>query len=124
LELILDGVKPPEHPLLPALASTHKMPNLLQPLLSHLETGSLPSYFWRTMASSLAARVQDIVNRGGVVARTLKTNKGNVADSIRQAVAKGSQPPSAMIGGRTKPKEGSWDREIAVMVGSVVNNLR
>ncbi|OAQ67708.1 conserved oligomeric golgi complex subunit 5 [Pochonia chlamydosporia 170] len=125
LEIILHANKPPAHPLLPA-PSTHKHPNLIQPLLTHLETGSLASYFWRTMAGSLAARVQDIVNRGGVVARTLKSNKTNVADAIRQAVLKGSQPPGAFATGRNKEKaaEASWDREIAVMVGSVTNNLR
>ena len=59
LELILESTKPPPHPLFPGPASPHhKVPSLLQPLLAHLETGSLPSYFWRTMASSLAARVQ------------------------------------------------------------------
>ncbi|KFA72131.1 hypothetical protein S40288_08428 [Stachybotrys chartarum IBT 40288] len=124
LELILESTKPPPHPLFPGAASPHqKVPSLLQPLLAHLETGSLPSYFWRTMASSLAARVQDIVSRGGVVARTLRTNKGSVGDAIRLAVARGSLPPSAMVDGKTKPKQGNWDRESAVMVGSVVNNL-
>lgn len=124
LELILESTKPPPHPLFPGPASPHhKVPSLLQPLLAHLETGSLPSYFWRTMASSLAARVQDIVSRGGVVARTLRTNKGSVGDAIRLAVARGSLPPSAMVDGKTKPKQGNWDRESAVMVGSVVNNL-
>jgi hypothetical protein len=123
LEIILEATKPPTHPLLPAAAQP-KLPNLLQPLLTYLETGSLPSYFWRTMASSLAARVQDIVARGGVVARTLKTNKSTVGDAIRQTVVKACQPPSAMSGAKAKVKaEGNWDREVAVMVGSVVNNL-
>ena len=77
------------------------------------------------MASSLATRVQDIMSRGGVVARTLRTNKNTVRDAIRQAVIKGSQLHSALAGskGRTKA-EANWDREVAVMVGSVVNNLR
>lgn len=124
LEMVLESAKPPAHPLLPASTQTAQ-PNFLQPLLSHLETGSLPSFFWRSMAGSLAGRVQDIVNRGGVVARTLRTNKANVGDSIRQAVIKGCQPPNALAGGKGKLKtDGNWDREVAVMVGSVVNNLR
>ncbi|OAA36478.1 golgi transport complex component Cog5 [Metarhizium rileyi] len=125
LEIILHANKPPAHPLV-AVSSTHKQPSLIQPLLAHLETGSLASYFWRTMAGSLASRVQDIVNRGGVVARSLKSNKTNVADAIRQAVIKGSQPPGAFVTGRNKEKaaEVRWDREIAVMVASVTNNLR
>lgn len=104
--------------------------NLLQPLLAHLETGSLASYFWRTLASSLATRVQEIVNRGGVSARTLKTNRGAVSDAIRDCVVRGSQVPNAIAATTTttKGKKGgekapSWDREVAVMVGAVVGNL-
>ncbi|CAM1503655.1 Fc.00g012460.m01.CDS01 [Cosmosporella sp. VM-42] len=124
LELVLESTKVPSHPLLPASSQQHQS-NFLQPLLVHLETGSLPSFFWRTMASSLAGRVQDIVNRGGVVARTLRTNKSHVGEAIRQAVVKGCQPPSALSGPKVKTKaDGNWDREVAVMVGSVVNNLR
>ncbi|KAF1737012.1 Conserved oligomeric Golgi complex subunit 5 [Beauveria bassiana] len=123
LELILDGIRPPAHPLLAVSPGSH-MPNLLQPLLGQLETGSLASYFWRTMAGSLSTRVQDIVARGGVVARTLKANKNNVGDAIRQSVGRGSRLPSSFVGPKTKAKSDiNWDREIAVMVGSVVNNL-
>ncbi|KAG5982385.1 hypothetical protein E4U55_001979 [Claviceps digitariae] len=141
LEMILQENKPPHHPLLPSsssssatsssttttTATTHKQPSpMIQPLLAHLETGSLASYFWRTMAGSLATRVQDIVHRGGVVARTLRANKTHVGEAIRQAVVRGSHPPSALVTGKKKEQigEGHWEREIAVMVGSVTNNLR
>ncbi|KAG6033283.1 hypothetical protein E4U40_005472 [Claviceps sp. LM458 group G5] len=135
LEIILRENKPPNHPLLPppstpasaSASATHKQPaSLVQPLLAHLETGSLASYFWRTMAGSLATRVQDIAHRGGVVARTLRSNKANVGDAIRQAVLTGSQPPTVFTTGKKKEKaaEMNWDREIAVMVGSVTNNLK
>ena len=123
LEIILEATKAPSHPLLPADAQQAQAP-LLQFLLAHLETSSLPSYYWRTMASSLASRVQDIINRGGVVARTLKSNKTSVGDAIRQTVTKGCQPPNALSAAKGKEKApANWDREIAVMVGSVVNNL-
>lgn len=123
LEVVLEATKAPPHPLLQK-SSGAKQPTLLQYLLSHLETGSLPSYFWRTMASSLTGRVQDIVNRGGVVARTLKSNKNNVGDAIRQAVIKGCQTPPALSTGKDKEKtQVNLDREVAVMVGSVVNNI-
>ncbi|KAG6105780.1 hypothetical protein E4U31_001218 [Claviceps sp. LM219 group G6] len=132
LEIILQENKPPNHPLLlpppsTAASATHKHPaSLVQPLLAYLETGSLASYFWRTMAGSLATRVQDIAHRGGVVARTLRSNKANVGDAIRQAVLTGSQPPTVFTTGKKKDKaaEMNWDREIAVMVGSVTNNLK
>ncbi|KAI0155081.1 hypothetical protein GGR52DRAFT_255819 [Hypoxylon sp. FL1284] len=130
LEIILATTKAPAHPLLPAQkhASSDKS-NLLQPLLAYLETGSLASYFWRTLASSLAPRVQEIMNRGGVSARTLRTNRQNVAEAIRECVIQGSQPPSNMTPSKGKAskgdaeKSGGWDREVAVMVGSVVGNL-
>lgn len=122
LELILEAAKAPLHPLFPAASDTQS--SLLQSVLSHFETGSLPSYYWRMMASSLTGRVQEIINRGGVVARTLKSNKNNVGDSIRQAVIKGFQPPPALSATKGKEKDTvNWDREVAVMVGSVVNNL-
>ncbi|KAI8949130.1 golgi transport complex component Cog5 [Xylaria longipes] len=129
LEIILDATKAPPHPLLPAQKHMPEKNNLLQPLLAYLETGSLVSYFWRSMAGSLTTRVQEIINRGGVSARTLKTNRNAVGEAIRECVTRGSQPPStvAPIKGRgakgDADRNGGWDREVAVMVGSVVNNL-
>ncbi|KAK1965916.1 hypothetical protein LY78DRAFT_657844 [Colletotrichum sublineola] len=118
LELVLESTKLPTHPL---VAAPQKQTNMLQPLLTHLETGSLPSYFWRTMAGSLGPRVQEIVNRGGVAARTLRSNRASVGDAVRECVVRGCQMPSALKG-KTRG-EGNWEREVAVMVGSVVNNL-
>lgn len=120
LEAILESTKAP---------APHGTGNLLQPLLAYLETGSLASYFWRTLASSLATRVQEIVNRGGVSARTLRTNRSTVSDAIKECVARGSQVPSVIAAGtkgkgRKEGEKGrSWDREVAVMVGAVVGNL-
>ncbi|KAI0206613.1 golgi transport complex component Cog5 [Astrocystis sublimbata] len=129
LEIILDATKAPPHPLLPVPKHTPEKNNLLQPLLTYLETGSLVSFFWRSLAGSLTTRVQEIVNRGGVSARTLRTNRSAVGEAIRECVTRGSQPPSTVAstkgrGSKTDPDRNSrWDREVAVMVGSVVNNL-
>ncbi|KAI1504013.1 Golgi transport complex subunit 5-domain-containing protein [Biscogniauxia marginata] len=129
LEIILDTTKAPAHPLLPAQKQVSDKSTLLQPLLTYLETGSLASYFWRSMAGSLATRVQEIVNRGGVSARTLKTNRSAVGEAIRECVIRGSQPPSTVATTKSRvakgdpEKSGGWDREVAVMVGSVVGNL-
>ncbi|KAI1822439.1 Golgi transport complex subunit 5-domain-containing protein [Xylaria intraflava] len=129
LEIILDATKAPLHPLLPTQKHAVEKTNLLQPLLTYLETGSLASYFWRTTAGSLATRVQEIVNRGGVSARTLKTNRNAVGEAIRECVVRGSQPPSTVAPTKARGAKGDleggrgWDREVAVMVGSVVNNL-
>lgn len=116
LESLLDTIKPMPHPLLPAPTSDT---NFLQPLLRHLDTSSLPSYFWRSMASQLTTRVQEILSRGGVSARTLRTNKDRVKDAVRECVDRGYRGPAS----RDKKAQGSWEREAAVMVGSVTGPL-
>lgn len=132
LEAVLEGTKVPAHPLLQGKQMTPAGGNMLRPLLAYLETGSLASYFWRTMASSMAPRVQDIVAKGGVSARTLKSNRQSVGEAIKDCVVRGCQLPSAVAAGSAKGRgNGSeasaggrtWEREVAVMVGSVVNNL-
>ena len=66
----------------------------------------------------------EIVNRGGVSARTLKSNRNSVKDAIRECVIRGSTPPAG-VGTKLKGEnvERAWEREIAVMVGSVVGAL-
>lgn len=96
--------------------------NMLQPLLHALDTSSLPSYFWRSLASGLGSRVQEILNRGGVSARTLRTNRDRVRDEIRECVLRGSKMPTAAAGGDAVVLR-SWEREAAVMVGSVMGPL-
>ncbi|KAL8933402.1 MAG: hypothetical protein Q9211_005802 [Gyalolechia sp. 1 TL-2023] len=92
--------------------------NLLEPLLAALDTSSLPSFFWRSLAEGLGPRVAALMAKGGVSARTLKTQKERVKDSIRECVLRGSQSP-----GGIKGRAGSWEREAAVMVGSVIGSL-
>lgn len=115
LETLLETIKPPTHPLLSA-GNTSGLTdeNFLQPLLRHLDTSSLPSYFWRSMAGQLTARVQDILQRGGVSARTLRTNRDRVRDAVRECVDRGY---------RGAKKQANWEREAAVMVGSIVGPL-
>ena len=127
LESLLATIKPPTHPLLadaPTQDGSTSDSNLLQPLLQFLDTASLPSYFWRTLASSLPPRVQDIVRAGGVSARTLRSNRDRVRDEIRQCVLQGSQMPSGVMGRGGGQIVGNWEREAAVMVGSVTGALR
>jgi len=132
LEALLESIKPPPHPLLASSATTtrpsngeqpHGIPNFLQPLLRHLDTSSLPSFFWRSMATHLSTRVQDILARGGVSARTLRTNRDRVREAIRECVDRGSQLPVSGIAGKREGTVGSWEREAAVMVGSVIGPL-
>jgi len=118
LESLLESVKPLAIKSIETVNKVSEQTNFLQPLLAALDTSSLPSYFWRSLAEGLAARVSDLVGRGGVNARTLRSQRERVRESIRDCVFKGSQGP-----GGSRGREGAWEREAAVMVGSVVGGL-
>lgn len=125
LESLLESTKAPQRPSngplstdLTTIIETDEPPNLLEPLLAALDTSSLPSYFWRSLAEGLASRVADLISRGGASARALKAQREKVRDSIRECVLKGSQGPSSLKG-----REGAWEREAAVMVGSILGAL-
>ena len=118
LEDLLETVKPPPPPTTEVVNKGDDPSNFLHPLLAALDTSSLPSYFWRSLAEGLAGRVSDLLTRGGVNARTLKSQRDRVRESIRDCVFKGSQGP-----GGARGREGAWEREAAVMVGSVVGAL-
>ncbi|QIX00531.1 hypothetical protein AMS68_006048 [Peltaster fructicola] len=122
LEALLESTKAPQHPQLP---STDDQQSFLRPLLRHLDTASLPSYFWRSMAGQMSNRVHEILARGGVSARTLRTNKDKVKDAVRECVDRGSQlPVSGSVLGKKDGKVGNWEREAAVMVGSIMGPLQ
>jgi len=108
--------------------SSSSSETLLSVLLSALDTASLPSYFWRSLASSLSSRVSEILNRGGVAARTLRSQRETVRAEIRECVLRGSKLPRSVVLGDAKKAEeevvGNWEREAAVMVGSVVGLLQ
>lgn len=149
LEALLWGIKRPHHPFLNSSSSSssnrrqsepeppgigdeadddkddreEESNNLLVPLLMSLDTSSLPSYFWRSLASALSARVQEILSRGGVSARTLRSNRERVGGAIRECVLRGSEVPGGIGVKRGKGVVVNWEREAAVMVGSVVGGL-
>ncbi|KAL8707134.1 MAG: hypothetical protein Q9220_007781 [cf. Caloplaca sp. 1 TL-2023] len=119
LESLLDSTKAPQS------ASSHptdqakeESSNLLEPLLAALDTSSLPSFFWRSLAEGLGPRVTDLMSKGGVSARALRTQRERVRESVRECVLRGSQGP-----GDLKGRAGAWEREAAVMVGSVIGSL-
>lgn len=156
LEALLRGIQPPEHPLLQYEKGHGRTKDVVDPadvdiddddneglfdtkttgsetflslLLSALDTASLPSYFWRSLASSLSSRVSEILNRGGISARTLRSQRDIVRSEIRECVLRGSRLPRTVVLGNSKtsfkgeePVE-NWEREAAVMVGSVVGLL-
>lgn len=117
LESILSETTPP----LNANFSANIVPpkNFLQPLLERLETSSLPSWFWRALASGLSSKMTEFVRKGGASVRTLRSNRNSVKDAIRECVISGSE-----ISGKShKITNGNWEREISVMVGSVIGPL-
>lgn len=136
LEALLSTTYSPPHPLLSNHSTTNPTPtptptttNFLTPLLRHLDTSSLPSYFWRSLAGQLSSKVQEILNRGGVSARTLRSNKDKVRDAVRDCVERGSRLPTTAAGLREAAggggvMRGNWEREAAVMVGSIVGVMR
>lgn len=123
LQALLSSTKPPPHPMFAASApdssDTTSNENLLHSLLAALDTSSLPSYFWRSLASAMAPRMQEIMYKGGVSARTLRSNKERVRDAVRECVDRGSRVP----GEKGRRGEG-WEREAAVMVGSIVGGIK
>ncbi|KAL9021578.1 MAG: hypothetical protein Q9185_001226 [Variospora sp. 1 TL-2023] len=119
LESLLGTIKPTQAASPEAGAKLEKEAgNLLEPLLAALDTSSLPSFFWRSLAEGLAPRVGDLVGKGGANGRALRSQKERVRDSIRECVLRGSQGP-----GHIKVGAGAWEREAAVMVGSVIGSL-
>lgn len=133
LESLLENIKPPprsldteSEPLYMELSPGERpeeINNLLRPLLAALDTSSLPSFFWRSMAESLAPRVTDLVSKGGQAARALKMQKDRVRDNIRECVLRGSQGLDRPTAPNRISPEGVWEREAAVMVGSVLGAL-
>ncbi|ETI29524.1 hypothetical protein G647_01977 [Cladophialophora carrionii CBS 160.54] len=153
LEALLRSITAPEHPLVASEAPanidtlttgddtsdeddtspTTKQPteNFLAILLTALDTASLPSYFWRSLASSLSTRVQEILNRGGISARTLRSQRDMVRAEVRECVLRGSRLPRTVTLGDARATATSkgeetvenWEREAAVMVGSVAGLL-
>lgn len=133
LESMLENIKPPprsldseSEPLFMELSPgerSEEINNLLRPLLAALDTSSLPSFFWRSMAESLSPRVADLVSRGGQAARALKAQKDKVRENIRECVLRGSQGLDRPSASKGTSSEGAWEREAAVMVGSVLGAL-
>jgi hypothetical protein len=112
LESLLSSTVSPPQPLLPS--TIHPPKNFLEPILQNLETGSLGSYFWRTLADGLSTRTMEIVNKGGIAARTLKSNRDVVAKKIRKCVEDGKGEKGEKL---------NWDREAAVMSASILGPL-
>jgi hypothetical protein len=85
---------------------------LLDPLLVQLDSNSLPSMFFRSVAAGLEPRVREVVARGGANARILKGAKDRVRNSFRACVERGLG-----VSG-TAQEQRALEFEVAVMVGA------
>ncbi|CAD6504891.1 BgTH12-00392 [Blumeria graminis f. sp. triticale] len=117
LESILMKTPKPAHLIFST--TTDPSQNLLQPVLACLEIKSLTSWFWRTLAEGLTTKVIELVNKGGVSVRNLRNNKNSIRDAIKDCVIRGVQ----LVGTTEKIPESKWEREVAVMVGSLMGPL-
>lgn len=61
------------------------------------------------------------MNKGGPPARALRGARERVREGVRECVLRGSRGPGGGSGGGGG--KGEWEREAAVMVGSVVGLL-
>ena len=122
LEALLSTLQPPSTTIAKTVENGAAT-TLLQPLLAALDTSSLPSYFWRSLAEGLAPRVADLVNKGGTTARALRSSKDKVREGIRECVLRGSRGPGGNVVAAGNRGKGEWEREAAVMVGSVIGAL-
>jgi hypothetical protein len=58
-----------------------------------------------------------------VSARTLRSNKDRVRDAVRDCVNRGSQLPNVSLS-KGASAAGGWEREAAVMVGSIMGQIK
>lgn len=129
LEDLLSSAPIPYHPLSKSKSRTPSMAQapsfLLSLVLADLETTSLPSYFWLSMAGSLSTSMQDLVNRGGPSVRILKASKDKLRERIKRCISRSDEMPAALMdnvrGQREERK--NWARETAVMTGAIIGPL-
>lgn len=67
--------------------------DLLSICASHMETSGLVSLFWREVARNFEPNLRRTLNRGGPVAKTLRTYKDDIVNSIPGGVLESSFEP-------------------------------
>ena len=63
--------------------------SLLSQLLSELDTTTLPTLFFRNLASGLEPLVRNVLARGGIAARGLRSGKDKFREDLQGAVDRG-----------------------------------
>ena len=128
LEAILSSTSVPSLPVqetaLADLTPDFSPQSLLELLLMDLETTSLPSFYWLTMAGLLTTSMQDLVNRGGQNIRILKASREKLKECIRNCVIRSyTVPLASMESASLVAQPRTWEREAAVMIGAILGPL-
>lgn len=96
------------------VAAEARRKNLLDPLLEQLDTTSLQTMFFRSVAAGLEPRIRDVLARGGANARILRGAKERLRNSLRACVERGIGAGSSPLAAEQRASE----FEVAVMVGA------
>ncbi|KAK6498108.1 hypothetical protein TWF506_004349 [Arthrobotrys conoides] len=99
---------------------------LLTPLLSSLDTPSLTTHFFRTLASNLDPRVREIMSKGGLAAKNLRDSRDKVRNGLRDCVIRGVNAGNAA--GSSSNRSGSTAQDgkgleglVGMMFGAVAS---
>ncbi|RVD89343.1 uncharacterized protein DFL_000356 [Arthrobotrys flagrans] len=82
---------------------------LLTPLLSSLDTPSLTTHFFRTLASNLDPRVREIMAKGGLAAKNLRDGRDKVRNGLRDCVIRGVNAGNAAGSSSSRPGSTAQD---------------
>ncbi|KAK6495190.1 hypothetical protein TWF481_003216 [Arthrobotrys musiformis] len=98
---------------------------LLTPLLSSLDTPSLTTHFFRTLASNLDPRVREIMSKGGLAAKNLRDSRDKVRNGLRDCVIRGVNAGNA-AGTSNRPGTTAQDGKgleglVGMMFGAVAS---
>ena len=106
--------------------------SLLSQLLSELDTTTLPTLFFRNLASGLESLVRNVLARGGIAARGLRAGKDKLREGLQGVVERGltgeidgggsyTSVSRRGIGraGKRKRKQGERDVGVGVLIGGI-----
>ncbi|KAK6347546.1 hypothetical protein TWF718_005385 [Orbilia javanica] len=110
----------------PSVNKKEPQETLLTPLLSSLDTPSLTTHFFRTLASNLDPRVREIMSKGGLAAKNLRDSRDKVRNGLRDCVIRGvnagNAAGSSTRSGSTTAQDGKGlEGLVGMMFGAVAS---
>ena len=106
--------------------------SLLSQLLSELDTSTLPTLFFRNLASGLESLVRNVLAKGGIAARGLRAGKDKLREGLQGVVDRGltgevdegtayTSERRRRIGrtGKRKRKQGEREVGVGVLIGGI-----